>query len=207
QSPAGALRRLAERDDNPDVRAAALSSLAALQPELAVTLARPLVRRLTDQEDWDLRKAAARVLGEHGDGSDLPALLDPLAPGRLRNDGLSAAARIAARQDDKAKKRLQARVARAAEAMLYDLDLRTRQHVIGVLGQVGDHSSVNRLEAFRRQQTVPDVAKAALDAITAIRGRKEPAALPPGQADARLKAIETRLDELDQALEGFEAQH
>jgi len=207
-SPAATLRRVAEHDSNPDVRAAALSSLAAVQASLALPLARSLARRWTDRDANGLRNAAVGVLGEHGDPSDLAALLDPHAPDRLRNDGLSAAARIAGRQDSAAERtRLQARVARAAEPLLSDLDLRTRQHAIGVLGQVGDEVSVNQLEAYRRAETANDAADAAIAAIAAIRGRTPPAATPPGAEQARLQAVEERLDTLEEQLQQLEHQH
>ncbi|MCK6507649.1 HEAT repeat domain-containing protein [Myxococcota bacterium] len=200
-SPAGPLRKVAEGDKNPDVRAAALEALAAVQPGLALPVARALVRRGVDRDERVLRQAAARVVGEHGDPTDLAALLDPRWPERQRNDGLSAAGRIVARAEGQARDRLAARVARAAEPLLDDLDLRTRQHAIGVLAEVGDPTSVNHLERYRRAETVSDAAAAAQDAITAIRSRQQAPPAPQGLQDARLQELEERLDALEGELE------
>lgn len=200
-SPAGPLRKVAEGDRNPDVRATALEALAAVQPGLALPVARSLVRRLVDRDERVLRQAASRVVGEHGDATDLAALLDARQPERQRNDGLSAATRIVARAEGPARDRLAARVARAAEPLLEDLDLRTRQHAIGVLAEVGDATSVNHLERYRRVETVPDAAQAAHDAITAIRSRQQAPPAPKGLQDARLKELEERLDALEVELD------
>lgn len=205
-SPVGALQRVVRSDPNPDVRETALRSLAALDPQPALRLARGLLG-LQDREERGLRQAALDVLGEHGVAADLALVLAPGAPDRLRNSGLSAGARIAGRQEGALRTRLSAQVARAAEAMLDDLDLRTRQHAIGVLREVGDERSVARLEAFRRQSTVPDVQEAARAAVTAIRGRSAPEPGGANEAQARIEALEERLQELEEELERVVDRH
>lgn len=201
RSPAGPLRRVAEGDRNPDVAAAALRSLAAVQPDLALAPARDTVRRATDRDERGLRTAAFEVLGEHGAVADLPLLLDERLPYRMRNTAFGAAARIVAREELPQRTKLAARVARVVEPMLSDLDQRSRERAVDLLAEVGDSSSVNKLEQLRRTEKVRSLQERAERAIVRIQSRKEPTATPPGEEAARLEALEKRLGELEETLE------
>ncbi len=205
-TPLSALLRLARRDDNVDVRAAALRAAAALDPGPTLPVARSLLG-LRDRTERPLRSAAIEVIGEHGVASDIAALLDERAPGRLWADGLSAAARIAGRGEGDAHERQARRVARAAEQRIRDLDLRTRQRVVGVLGQVGDEQTISVLESFRRWTTLSGEKEAAAAAVTAIRSRATPASGSDNEQAARIEALEERLDALETELERARDRH
>ncbi len=207
RSPAGALRRAAESDRNPDVAAAALRSLAALQPDLALPVARSLARRATSRDERGLRGSAFELLGEHGNPTDLALLLDPRLPDRMRNTAYGAAARIAARQDDERRAQLGTRVARVIEPMLEDLDQRSRERAVDLLAEVGDPMSVNRLEQLRRVETVEALRSRAQRAIVQIQSRKPPSPTPPGEEQARLEALEKRLGEVETLLEEAQRRH
>lgn len=188
--------------DLPDLAAAALTSLGALDPATAVRLARPRLRGRTF-EDVPLVAAAAAILGEHGAPSDLPALLRVEGPERARPRALQAAARLAGRQDPgQARARMLVDVARATEAMLPDDDLRAREAAVAILGEVGDAATIARLEAFRRAER-GDIRDAATAAITAIRSRSTPTA-SKNELEARMRALEERVDAL---LEATESKH
>jgi aminopeptidase N len=196
RSAAPVLIRVAEADPAVDVQAAALSALVRIAPDLALPRARKLLRPRSIEE-IGRANAAMNVLGGWGEPSDLGALLAVVGPERTRLQALRQAARLAGRQDPGAKRTaLLARVARRAEELLDDLDLRTREGAIAVLVDVGDDRSVAVLERYRRVETALDLRQSAADAITAIRGRGTPEATS-NEIEARLEALERRLDELD----------
>ncbi len=199
-SPIPALQRRVQRDRDPNVRAAAMTAIAALDPRPGLEAARGMLS-LRDREEWPLRAAALELIGAHGSVSDIGMLLDARAPDRLRLRGLTAAARIVGRLDGAARTRQAERVARFAETMLQDVDLRTRQHVVGVLAEVGDERSVARLEAYRRWTTLDGEQQAARDAVRSIRSRKDPVPGGQNEAEARIRELEERLDELAHELE------
>lgn len=207
RSPAGALRRTAEGDRNPDVAAAALRSLAALQPDLALPVARSLARGATSRDERSLRGAALELLGEHGNPTDLSLLLDARLPYRMRDTALGAAARIAARQDVDRREQLSTRVARSVEPLLVDLDQRSRERGVDLLAEVGDTMSVNRLEQLRRVETIEALRQRAQRAIVQIQSRKPPTPTPPGEEQARLEALEKRLGEVETLLEEVQRRH
>ena len=205
---APALRRVVTADPNPDVRAAALTALAKVDPAAAVAAARRLTR-LADREETWLVGAALDVLGAHGEARDLRRLVDPTLPYRSRPRGLRAAAAWIQRQPDPRVRQAQApAVARAAERLLPDLDLRTRQAALDVLERVGDDRSLALLEAHRRATRVPAERSAAVRAITAIRGRDRPDFVDPATVQqAALESLEDRLDALEARLEHWEDRH
>ncbi|MCB9780751.1 MAG: HEAT repeat domain-containing protein [Alphaproteobacteria bacterium] len=208
RAPAAALIRTVQRDADPGVQREALTALARVDADRAVGLARELVVRKTDREGQWLWAGAAEVLGEHGEPRDLGPLLATRLPARLRHDGTNAAARIAAREEGDKRERLEARVARAVEPMLDDLDLRGRQHAIGLLGRVGDLDSADRLEAFRRRETVAGLSDAARDAVEAIRARQgKPAPTPEGAEAAKLEALQERLEAVEERLQDLQDRH
>ena len=87
-------------------------------------------------------------------------------------------------------------VARRAELLLEDLDQRVREAAIAILADAGDDTSVAVLERFRRLERADGLREAGADAITAIRSRGTPTATP-NEVEARLEALERKLDEID----------
>ncbi len=201
--PVPALVACVERDANPDVAAMALEALARLDGAAAAKLARTRLR-VRSLEDVRLVAAAAGVLGTYGVASDLPALLRVAAPERARLHALRGAAQLAARQDPgQTRTRMLGDVARATEGMLDDLDLRGREGAVAILAEVGDATSVSRLEALRRVDTGRDLRAAAAAAITAIQGRGTAPLATANEIEARMEALERRVEEmLDEVEEG-----
>jgi aminopeptidase N len=190
-------------DANPDVRGAALESLAHIVPSDAARLAR---RQLGDGRDgrdstW---RSALLVLGKHGEVRDGAAMLNASAPARLRGDAVRAVASIVARQPHAQAPsvvRLRAAGARYAEVLVHDLDLRTRRMGVTVLGELGDERSVAVLEALRREVRVTALADAAAESVKRIRARKQTPDAGPNEVEARVEALEERLKTLEADLE------
>lgn len=198
-----ALQRVVQRDPNPDVQAEALQALAQLHPEDAVRLARGLLT-LRESETDGIRAAATRVLGEHGEARDLGLLLDPTAPRWLPRDISTAAARLVRRQEPgKARDKMRERVARYADDRLADLDIRTRQTMVGVLGQIGDEQSVALLARLAREDNTP-LADRARAAIRDIRARKDDTPDRPSETEARLEALEEKLEALEKDVKSLD---
>lgn len=192
-----ALARIAH-EPNADVRAALLRAGSALTPDAALPIARAtLAARSADVLAVE-REAAAGALGARGVPADVPRLLAIPTARDLRTSGLRASIRILQRQAlGPAREALRARIADAAQAMLDDLDQREVQAGIAALRDVGDARSVARLEALARASTVPDIARAARDAVTAIGARVDTVTpATPNEVDARLDALEAELKAL-----------
>ncbi len=202
------LIRLVRTDLNPDVQGAALLALASVAPEDAVQLARKLTR-LAGQENFGLVYSALDVLGTHGEARDLDLLTDSRLPLRNRPHGITNAARwVQSQPDPIVREKYGPRVARAAESILTDLDLRTRQSAVSVLHKVGDTDSIAALEAHRRATRVDTEQQASLAAITAIRARTRPDYVDPSAKQAaRLDALEERLKALEGDVEKWSDHH
>jgi aminopeptidase N len=196
------LARLA-KEPNSDVRAALLRSASAIDPWTTLPAARKELGR-TDALPPETA-AAATALGVAGTPADVPTLLAAPPDRDTRLAGLHGAVLLVQRQAlGPARDALRGTVARAAERLLGDLDLRGQQGAIAALRDVGDARSAALLEAFARASTVPDLARTARDAATAITGRVDTVApATPNDAAARLKAVEDRVKALEDA-EGVE---
>lgn len=194
------LARLAE-EPNGDIRAAIVRSAAAIDPAATMPAARKALTRRDALEPE--RAAAAAVLGLGGDVGDIPGLLRVPADRDVRLSGLQAAVALVSRQAlGPERERLRATVARSAERLLPDLDLRGIQGGIQALREVGDAHSAALLEGLARATTVPDLRQTARGAITTIGARVDTVApATPNEADARLDAMETRMKELEAEME------
>ncbi|MEE2829467.1 MAG: M1 family metallopeptidase [Myxococcota bacterium] len=203
-----ALDRRVRSDRVAQVRASALSALAALlgeqaRPRILAALRQPKTYR------WVLQKRAADLLGRWGEPEDLSKLSkfrSPRMPRKLLHASLYASVRIAERAETAADRRRARRpVARAAERLLYDLNLRTRQAAVSVLASVGDSRSIQELEALSRRENYPSLLRSAEGSIQSIRQRKDKDPAPtPGEVDARLKKLEERLDAAEKELKQLE---
>lgn len=193
-----ALISLVDRDPSPDVRAAALSSLAEVAPTVALQRARRLTRGQGSTEHF-LSTAALEVVGEHGIVADLSLLLDPRLTDRRRNTGLSAAAALLQHiERDRARERGAEQVTERALVLLVDEDLRTRTAAARVLKRVGTPAALPLIELRRRATTVDYEVQVLTEAAEAIRKRADSGVpLAPAEADARLDALEKRLDTLE----------
>ena len=199
EGSADLLSQLLRRDPNPDVQAAALRALAKVQPKAALPLARRLCG-LKDVEEQELRAAALDVVGEHGAPGDLALLLDPTAPGSLRNDGLEAAIALAARLEGPARTAVVEPAARFGERLLLDDDIRTRGAAAEALGALGSPRSIDALEAYRRVEREPDLVAGAEQAIQAVRrAPKGGPARPKAEAEVLIEALEARVKALEEA--------
>jgi aminopeptidase N len=195
-----ALTAVIERDPNPDVAGAALRALANLDGDTAARLARPRLR-LEAVEENRLVAAAAAVLGEHGQVKDVAALLRVTGPERARTHALRAAAALASRQDaGSSRDILLEQVARAAEGLLDDTDQRAREAALAILDEVGDAASV-RLLLARRVSADREERDALDDSLAAIRRRATPTATK-NELEARLQALEDKLEALSRETEG-----
>lgn len=210
---AGALGRCASRplaaialsalstEPNSDIRSTLLRSAAAIDPPAALPVARRTLTRSDALEPE--RAAAADVIGLAGTPTDVPALLRTPAGRDVRVAGLRAAVRIVQREALGPKREaLRLAVARSAERLLSDLDLRGIQAGMGLLRDVGDAQSAALLEALARSTTLPDTADSARSAVAAIGARIDSVTpATPNEVDARLKAMEDRVKTLESDLE------
>ncbi len=180
-------------ESNSDNRAALLRSAAAIDPVAVMPTARKELAR-ADALDPE-RTAAATAFAVGGAPSDVPSLLRVPVSRDVRLAGIRSSVAIEKRQTlGPARDALRASIARSAERLLSDLDLRGIQGGIGVLKDVGDAQSAALLEALARSTTLPDTAKSAHDAVTAINARVETVTpATPNEIDARLKALEDRV--------------
>lgn len=203
---AAALRKGLSGEPLPHVREGMLASLSKVDPGLSVIEARKLIR-IRGREWEGLRHAAADALGEHGTANDLGLLLDPKLSFIVRPAPLHAAVRLAARSfEGQALLDANARIARVAEPLLDDLDLRTRQNVLPVLAEVGDTTTVAKLERYRREEEARKLIASARDAIATIEGR---VALPVvgNDQDVRLEALEKRIKQLEEEMDSWRERH
>lgn len=210
---ADTLARARGDETNGDIRAALLRALAAADVDRALRVSRPLLRASPAIPGFDAgvqdseSRAALDVIGEHGSVGDLPLLLAAPVGHDRRAGGLNAATRVVSRMDlGTTREAARRSVARSAESLLGDLDLRTRSAAIGVLAEVGDTDTITQLERFRREEEVPAVVEAAGRTIEAIRARHDAVTPPtPNEVDARLKAFEDRLKSLEDRERGWQA--
>ena len=188
-------------ETNSDIRAALVRSAAAIDPTVTLAAARKALTRRDALEPE--RAAAAAALGLAGSVGEIPALLRVPEDRDVRLAGLQAAVSIVGRQAlGPERERLRATVARSAERLLTDLDLRGIQGGIHALREVGDAQSAALLERLARATTLPALRDAARSAVTTISGRVDTVSpATPNEADARLDAMETRMKELEAEME------
>lgn len=193
---APALRAALARAPAADIEANLLYALGQADPPRGAEEAR---RRLRARRDEPVAESAVQVLEQAGTASDLPLLLDPAAPRGVRVNGWRAAMAILRRAEPgPVRERLRAQIARSAEEGLTDLDLGEREAAIAVLSTVGDAQSVVRLHELLRVETVQRLQDDAEAAITSIRGRSDTELPPtPAEVDARIRALEEKLDALE----------
>ena len=185
------------KEPNSDVRTALLRSAGAIDPQAVLAAARKELGR-ADALDPE-RAAAAAMFAIAGVPADVPTLLKAPASRDVRLNGIRSAVGILQRQAlGPAREALRATIARSAERLLGDVDLRGIQGAIGVLHDVGDAQSAALLEGFARAATVPDLTRSAHDAVTAIHARVDTVTPPtPNEVDARLDAVEDRVHALE----------
>lgn len=191
-----ALARMS-REPNADVRAALLRAVSAVTPDAALPIARTTLAARSPSV-LDVERLAASSALARGTPADVPLLLRTPADRDVRSTGLRSAIRILQRQPlGSARDALRARIAAAAVVMLDDLDQREVQAAIGALRDVGDAVSAARLEALARASTVPDIARSAREAATAIGARVDTVTpATPNEVDARLDALEAEVKAL-----------
>jgi len=196
-----------KRDPSPYVRASALSALSQLLGSDVRSRALSSLRG-SSYRDIVERKAAS-ILGSRGTTGDLKALAPYRRPGvsrHLLHAALWASVRLAEKAAvGEARKSARKPVARDAERLLHDLNLRTRQTAVRILGSVGDSRSVEALRALAKRENFTPLAEAADSAIESIRKRDDKAYDPtPAEVEARLKKLEERVEAAEGELERLE---
>ena len=89
-------------------------------------------------------------------------------------------------------------IARYTEELLYDSNQRTREAAIRILKEVGDTQSIAHLKKVRFLENLESFRKSTNDAIKAIRSRDDRIdAATPNEKEARIKALEERLETLE----------
>ena len=197
------LERRLRSDTNADVRIAALQAITQLSKKRGVQMA----RRTLGHRDGALVGRAAGILGDHGGLEDVGRLISFDVRKRSRNSGIRAAARIVQRADaGSAQDAAMERMTGVLVGLLDDLDVRTRQTAVSLLRDIGGRRAIPHLEAFRRVETVAGLSERAREAVQAIRGREdkiEPLA-EENAHEARMKALEERIDELEAKVKAHE---
>ncbi len=202
-----ALKSAVTNDRTAYVQADAVRALGKLQEAGARSLALTMLQG--DSWDHQVERAGADILSKHGVAADLRALARYRTPGTDRgflHSALWASVHIANREPVGLERDAARRpIARDAEALLTNSDLRTRQLARQILAQVGDDRSIAALEAAKRFETDPDLLDPIDAAIKAIRKRKDTDPDPTdGELDARLRQLEERLDAAEQELKDLE---
>ena len=72
---------------------------------------------------------------------------------------------------------------------------------------MGDRTAIPHLEAFRRVETVQGLSEQARKSVQSIRGRQDKAEplAEENAHEARMKALEERIDELEDKVKAYEA--
>ena len=198
------LERRLRSDANADVRIAALQAISQLSKKRGVQMA----RRSLGHRDGTMVATAAGILGGHGELEDVGRLISFEVRKRARNAGFRAAARIIQRADEGASQdAAMGRMTTVLIGLLDDLDVRTRQTAVSLLGSVGDRTAIPHLEAFRRVETVQGLSEQARKSVQSIRGRQDKAEplAEENAHEARMKALEERIDELEDKVKAYEA--
>jgi aminopeptidase N len=200
------LERAFRSEKNPDIRQAALGSIKVLSPQRGASLA----RKALGESYGPLARKAASVLGEHGKLSDVSRLTSVKLQSTIRSSGLRAAAKIIRREEKgSARDGAATRLTGVLIRMLDDLDFRARQSAVSLLDSVGDKSAIAHLERFRRVETVDELAESARVAIASIRSRGDELeeVADDNKTAAKLKDLETRIDEMEAQFQAWMDQH
>ena len=201
------LEALVKTHPNPDIREAALWSVASHRPTRAAGLARGLLKKLTG--DHSLSGSAASLLGQHGNVDDLGLLTNGRLRREVRMRGMTSAAKVVSREPvGAARKSAAAKVAVVLEPLLEDLDYRARSTAVRLLGELGNTQSIPHLERLRRVETDDALAERAAKAIKDIRSRKDAEEEPkPSETEAKLEDLEERIEALEKELESYKDKH
>jgi aminopeptidase N len=200
------LERAFRTDKNPDIRRAAMKSVKALSPKRGAALA----RKALGDSYGALAREASSILGEHGELSDVSRLVSLKMRSTIRTSGVRAAAKIVRRSDKGgARDAAATRITGVLVRMLDDVDFRARQSAVSLLGSVGDKSAISHLERFRRIETVDELTQAAREAVSNIRSRGDDLeeAGQDNETAAKLKDLETRIDEMEDQFQSWMDQH
>jgi aminopeptidase N len=206
------------KDPVPDVRGAALGSLASLEGSGVRARALAVLGRLrtpftrAGDPDFVVEAAAATALGsfgEPGDEASLKALRRGTTHRSLRGAALTASVRLVERYEpgrdrDDARKP----VARDLERLLADSNTRARSFALRLLPEVGDRESIRALEANRSLETSRSLIEAYDDAIAQIRKRRDGPVEPrDGEVRATLEKLEERLERLQKEVTELQERH
>jgi len=200
---ARALARAARRDPISWIAGRSMEALGEVDPALARTVARELLRQRPDY--WaNPHRSAATVLGKRGSLDDLGAVLrhvTPDTPRRLRHEAAAAAVLLVSREAGELAEFEYARVARALEPMLESPDVRTRERGVALLAEVGDEDTLAQLDALERAETIAALSDKIEPARAAIRSRDLEGAAESERAALaeRLAALEARLEALEES--------
>ncbi len=199
-----ALRTVQAKDPELGIRAAALTSLGAVRPSSALGLARTVLARPDAERQGRQHEAAAEIVATHGAVADLSVLqgLTKDARRRVQHAATQAMVAIAGRADDPTVDR---RVTAALVAQLHHEDIRTRQWIAVLLGELASPEAIPALQAALVTDD-PAWAQSLHAALRASRAARPDASDPDALAQARaeidrmkdaLKAASDRIDALE----------
>ena len=192
------LQKIYKKDPNLQVRGAALRTIAALDPKMALSLARKEVKRSVFVREiiYDMLS----VFRERGTLSDIPNILDYGTRHGVPATVLWSTIPILERESLGPKRNaMRKKMARYTDELLYDNNQRVRETAIRILREVGDKQSIAHLKKLIFTENLSSFHKSARSAIKAIRSRKDDIpAKTPNEEEARLKALEDRLKTLEE---------
>ena len=187
-----------QKDTSPQIRAAALETLAALDPQKSLVLARKEGKSKTLKREMLYNMLS--VFRQHGTYTDVPKILDYGKRYEVGGTVLWSLLQILERESPGPKRsKMRKQLARYTEALLYDNNQRICETAIRFLEEVGDQESIAHLKKLRQTENLESFHTRATDAIKAIRSRDD--SIPektPNEKEARIKEIEERIKTLEE---------
>ena len=206
------LTRLVRSSDQPRIRSTALGALSELSTGRGTALAREVLGKRDPSAQMEVHRSALWILGSEGNRQDLAILLDRTQarwPGRVRTAAAWSLTNLMDNEDEGWVDNQRDRVSKRLLESLNDPDIRMRETVISVLGQVGDADAADALRRFAKTNEVasPDLSQYARDAARMI-GRREwegdDETDPAAEQEAELDAVRERLSDLEERLRRLE---
>ena len=191
------LQKIYTSDPNLQVRGAALRAITALDSRKALSLAKKEIKRTTLVREtiYDMLS----VFREYGSLSDIPNILDYGKRHGVRATILWSLVPMLEREELGPKRTaMRKKIARYTDELLYDNNQRTRETAIRILREVGDKQSIAHLKKLMFTETLSSFHESAQKTIKDIRSRKDSVtSKTPNEEEARLKALEERLQKLE----------
>lgn len=194
------------------IRASALESLADVSSSRGLSLAREVLGKRDASAHKLVHRTALWILGSEGTRQDLSLLLDRTRerwPGRVRTSAAWSLTNLLDNEDEDWADNQRDRISNVLVESLEDPDIRMRETVITVLGQVGNKEARKTLQRFAKTNEVvsPDLSLYARDAARMIQRREWQSDSEPDEAseqEAEMDAVRERLEALEERLKRLE---